>query len=579
MMKTKNILLLGLLFFLPFICSGQIVIQDKEKIAVVNESPQEKVFVHFNSSFLLAGEYLYYKIYVLDHQTLVPGDLSSVAYVELRGKDGEVIFRHKIALENGTGEGDFFISTNVLSGNYKLFGYTRWMLNGELNNFFQADVVIVNPYTRNNEGLLASVDKEGSAGMLKDTLKSTSTIANRPGNSKNLPTYGKRERVALNIDGMQEMDPKGNYSVSVRKLHNIQVPKMVVSEDISGKGKFFKIEPGKRFYLPELRGELFSGKLRDAKGNQQTSVENKKVALSIPGQNFIFKIARTNANGEFFFNVEKQNLAEEVILQVLNEEKGKFKIVIDPHPELQIADLDFGNFQLTRDMEDLLVEESIYNQIENGYFSIKPDTVKLPEQELPFYGKRILTYDLDDYTRFNTLKETFVEIVREITTSGDMLRIRGYNSLVDSRMPPLLIVDGVIIQDHSKFINFPARRIQSIGVLRDKYFYGPEVFQGIINVETVEKDFLEKNGKDFFKTHLMRPQPEKEYFQQKYSEGQRNERIPDFRRQLLWNPVFDPESRSIEFYTSDVEGEFEIVLEGFTSAGKGVTLKEKIEVK
>ena len=576
-MKTKNILFSGLLFLLPFICSAQIVLQDKEKIAIVNESPQEKVFVHFNTSFLLAGEYLYYKIYVLDHQTLVPGDLSSVAYVELRGKDGEVIFRHKIALENGTGEGDFFISTNVPSGNYKLFGYTRWMLNGELNTFFQADLVIVNPYTKNNEALLASVDEEGSAGTIKGPLKSTSTTANS--NSKNHPTYGKRERVALNLDGMQELDPKGNYSVSIRKLHNIQVPKMVVSEDISGKGKSFRIELGERFYLPELRGELFSGKLRSANGNQQTSVENKKVALSIPGQNFILKIARTNADGEFFFNVENQNLSEEVILQVLDEEKRKFEIVIDPHPELQIADLDYGNFQLTRDMEDLLVEESIYNQIENGYFSIKPDTLKLPEQELPFYGKRMLTYDLDDYTRFNTLKETFVEIVREITTSGDMLRIRGYNSLVDSRMPPLLIVDGVIIQDHSEIINFPARRIQSIGVLRDKYFYGPEVFHGIINVETIEKDFLEKTGKDFFKTNLMRPQPEKEYFQQRYSEGEKNKRIPDFRRQLLWNPVFDPEGRSIEFYTSDVEGEYEIVLEGFTSAGKGVTLKEKIEVK
>lgn len=577
-MKIKYILHLGLLFLLPFICSAQVVVQDKEMIAAVNESSREKVFVHFNTSFLLAGEYLYYKIYVLDQQTLTPSELSSVAYVTLRGKDGKEIFLHKVVLENATGEGDFFVTTNVPSGNYKLFGYTRWMLNGGVNNFFQADVVIVNPYTTDQKALLASLN-EGSAGTIKNISESTSTTTNRTIISKNLPVYGKRERVELTLDKRQELDPKGNYSVSVRKLLDIEVPKMVVSEDILGKEKSFSIEQGEKFFLPELRGEIFSGKLRGTDGSQPTAVVNKKIALSIPGQNFILKIARTNADGEFFFNVEKQNLEEEVILQVLGEEKGKFDIVLDPHPELQIADLDFGNFLLTPEMENLLVQESIYNQIENGYFSVKPDTLKLPEQQLPFYGERMLTYNLDDYTRFNTLKETFVEIVREITTSGNMLRIRGYNALADSEMPPLLVVDGVIIQDHSGFINFPARRIQKISVLRDKYFYGPEVFHGIINVETVENDFLEKSGGDFFTMNLLRPQPGKKYFQQKYTEERRNERIPDFRRQLLWNPAFEPESGSIEFYTSDVEGEYEIVLEGFTPAGKGVTLKKKIIVK
>ena len=577
MMKVKTILYLWILLLLPFVCSGQMVIEDRQLASAVNESPQEKVFIHFNTSFLLAGEYLCYKAYVLNSETLTPSQISSVAYIELQGESGETVFRHKVALENGAGEGDFFVSTDVPSGNYKLLGYTRWMLNGEKEELFQGDVVLVNSYSNDQEALLSSLDNEEYSA--ERTQSGASVQKKESVTSPELKTYGKREHVELNLNGMEDLDPNGNYSVSVKKVHDIVVPKIGFSKDISAEGKFFNVEPGEQFYLPELRGELFRGKLVAKDGNNLLSSADKKVALSIPGQNFILKISRTTENGEFFFNVENYNLAEEVILQVLGEEKANFEIVIDPPPKIDTSDLQFGDFQLTPEIEDLILQESVYNQIENAYFTIKPDTLKLPEQKLPFYGDRMSTYNLDDYTRFNTLQETFVEIVREITISGEMLKIRGYDPLVDSKMPPLLIVDGIIVQDHGQFIDFPARRIQSIGVLRDKYFYGPEVFHGIVNVETIEGDFQEKLETDFFTTTLLRPQPEKKYFRQTYNEGEIWENIPDFRRQLLWAPDFDPSTGSIEFYTSDVAGEYEIILQGFTSSGKGITLREKILVE
>lgn len=579
MKKIKNISYLWILFLLPLISVAQVKIEDSELINAVKESPQEKVFIHYNTSLLLAGEYLYYKIYTLNNKTLVPSQLSTIAYVELQGENGVTVFRHKIGLENSTGEGDFFISTNVPSGNYKLLGYTRWMLNDEKQEFFQGDVVVVNPYTNDQEALLASVEDDEPS-VIEDQATGSLDQNNNSDTSEETQNFGKRQRVELTLNGMQQLDPNGDYSVSVRKIKDLAVPEMAFSREVSD-SELWSINSEEGIFLPELRGELFTGRIAAKDESQGVSLANKRVALSIPDENFILKISRTNEKGEFYFNVEDYNLAEDVILQVLGEERGNFNFILETHPKMEVEGLNFEDFHLTQEMEDLILEESVYNQIENGYFSVKPDTIRLPEQKLSFYGERMINYNLDDYTRFNTLKETFVEIVRDITISGgEELRIRGINPVVGSRMPPLLIVDGIIVQEHARLINFPARRIQSIGVLRDKYFYGPEVFHGIINVETVEKDFQEKLGADYhFATSLLRPQPEKSYFKQTYSPEANSKRTPDFRRQLLWNPTFDPESGSIEFYTSDVPGQYEVILQGFTSSGKGVTLKENILVK
>lgn len=56
--------------------------------------------------------------------------------------------------------------------------------------------------------------------------------------------------------------------------------------------------------------------------------------------------------------------------------------------------------------------------------------------------------------------------------------------------------------------------------------------------------------------------------------------IPDCRYQLLWEPnirLREP-VRYFDFYTSQVPGRYEVVLEGFTSYGKPISLKAYFEV-
>jgi hypothetical protein len=85
-----------------------------------NQIPEEKVFMHYNTSIIFPGEYLYYNFHCLLDKQGTTSRLSKIGYVELVGADKQIIMRQKLALKNGRAQGDFFIPTDIPSGNYKL---------------------------------------------------------------------------------------------------------------------------------------------------------------------------------------------------------------------------------------------------------------------------------------------------------------------------------------------------------------------------------------------------------------------------------------------------------------------------
>ena len=105
---------------------------------------QEKLFVHTDKSFYIAGELMWFKIYDVDGSFNKPLDLSKVAYIELIGKDQKPVLQAKIALQEGTGSGSFFIPLSVNSGNYKLRAYTNWMKNFSPDFYFEKNIKIIN---------------------------------------------------------------------------------------------------------------------------------------------------------------------------------------------------------------------------------------------------------------------------------------------------------------------------------------------------------------------------------------------------------------------------------------------------
>jgi len=125
----RKLIVIFLVLTTLHVVKAQVALKTESEVTNFESLPTESVFIHFNSSVLLVGEYLYYKLYCLNTDKDQFSSLSKLGYVEMISQTGEVVFKHKIVLKDGLGYGDFFIPTTVNSGSFKLIGYTNWMRN------------------------------------------------------------------------------------------------------------------------------------------------------------------------------------------------------------------------------------------------------------------------------------------------------------------------------------------------------------------------------------------------------------------------------------------------------------------
>ncbi|MBS9463465.1 hypothetical protein KIM67_13690 [Flagellimonas sp. 389] len=562
--------------------------EDEKKI--FESTAPESIFVHYNSSFYMVGEYMYFKIYCLNPKTKRLSHISKMAYLELIDKSGERVFRQKIKLDNGIGQGDFFLPVGTPSGNYKLVAYTKWMGNWGQGLFSQEDIAIINPYSNNQKNFLES-DSIQSKIDSKTSKAPSFGLGENP--MKMAPTkkqFGKREAVTIKFEGKRsEKIPNGAYSISVRRYDPIFPNHKKTTFDHLALTKISTPIFEKNFILPELRGELITGKV--VTNNPDKPVGNLKVSFSIPGENYQLKIARTDASGQFYFNIGKPYRSEEAVIQILEEKVDGLTVEIENPPTLvDVNDLKFKSFKLNPDMNDLILKQSIQNQIENAYFKVKPDTIVSEGGQLNFYGKKAKTYLLDDYTRFPTVKETVLEILNNVwlmqTKDGAYsFNLRTLNGeFNNSEFTSLLLVDGLLVKDQDYFIkNFNSNLIERINIVRQYYRIGSQIFDGVIDIQTFDLNYQIPPNKDGLKALKLDRQTEiKDYFRQTYVDStiKQSKRIPDLRQQLLWLPNIDlDKDETITFFTSDVSGNFEISLEGFTETGQPVSLKETITVE
>ena len=578
----------GLLLFVHFAGVSQAVQEGQANF------PSEKIYVHVNSSLVFAGEYLLYSLYCLDNRDLGPSEISKIAYVELIGQDYNSVFKQKLRLTKGRSHADFFIPTSVPSGNYKLVAYTQWMRNFGWEHFFEQDITIINPYSGNQKVFLKA--EEDTLSVVQNTqeplhAQGNGFTGNRPLVKIDLEknTYEPREKVSFTLRTATDLEKECHISIAVRKVDTLPRANRISANSVSG-GKATKMESfpqkGGHFpHLPEIRGELLFGRVMDTKTN--VPVAEAVVSFSMPKHGALFKTALTDENGVFYFSVQEEYELDKAVLQVIGAEREDHRIAILGFQELTFGDMEFYNFGLSKKMEKQLLERSFHNQIENAFFSTKPDTIRSARFASPFFLKSGVSYDLDDYTRFATLKETVVEVIDHLWIARDafgnqVFKVRVNPPYAESDHKPLVLVDGIQVQQHEDLLDFNARQIKKIRLGRDRYVFGREVYEGAISIETTNDPYTPIADETWLKhTQLLRPQSKKNYFKQSYgTDGPNMKRIPDFRYQLLWSPegTFQ-KAREFSFYTSDILGDFEITVEGFTSDGTALSSKAVISVR
>ena len=113
----------------------------------------EKVYLHLDRSFYTAGEDIWFKAYLMDGRTHTPAILSDLVYVELIGPNNEIVSKKTLKTTTGSAAGDFKLSPESVAGIYTIRGYTNYMRNFDISNFYTKEIFVntANPTTTSTD--------------------------------------------------------------------------------------------------------------------------------------------------------------------------------------------------------------------------------------------------------------------------------------------------------------------------------------------------------------------------------------------------------------------------------------------
>lgn len=569
----KNILTLLFIFFCFFynFNAQNIPLANKKKFSS-KINLNETIYVHTNSSLFLTGEDIYYNIYCLSSKNKL-SQYSKVAYLDIINQEKEVVFSTKVSLDNGIGYGNYFIPNTFKSGNYKLVSYTNWMKNGQQKNYFQSNITIINTYSNQQSALLP---KSQTTKVRKHLLPKELTLKSDLLELKiGRDIFSKRDSVLLKFNS-KNSNAYGYYSISINKVDSLNYHETKNFVDMSFVNENYLNKP----FLPELRGELFKGKVNSDDIN--TAISDRHIYISTYGDLPTSQIVSTDKNGNFYFNLNSQLANRETIFQVADNMPKNISIKVFSKKENYHSLENYSSFYLTYKMKQRIINRSIHNQI-NNYYKINKVLEIKPKNS--FFNKPDNIFILDDYTRFPTIKETVLEVVKGLTLKKigkenySFRIVSKYNHNITYK--PIVFFDGILIDNHNDILKFPAKKIKSFRLYKGNYLIGSKFVSGILYIESIGDEFYKKNQIQLVdKLNLLRVEPKKKYIFPNHHNNTLNN-IPDFRHQLFWKPKIHLNKKELSFlfYTSDLIGRYKISLQGITINGERVSIIDYFNVE
>lgn len=439
--------------------------------------------------------------------------------------------------------------------------------------------------------------------------------------------YGKRQKVELSINTTEnDLPTKSNLSLSLYLIDSLQSaprsnilsylwlesdlkgeienPNYYFSEDADlkfctenllltqgwrrFKGEQQIQEPKLSSNIPELNGQIILARVsKKSNGDPAAGIT---VYLSVPGERALFFQSVSNLDGELLFNVPAFYGTNQLILQTNNLVDSQYRVEIMEQFVTEFAEKKRRPFVLNESLAGLLKLHSIQAQVGNAYYAEQQQKFSFPLESdtLAFYGKPTHRYNLDEYTRFITMEEVLREYVEGVrlrkTNEGYNLKLEnnGYQNYFETE--PTILFDGVPVFDVNKLIAMDPLKIKRIEVLNQQFFQNNMVMNGILNCNSYQGDLLgytlDPNALVVTYEGL---QIKREFYEPRYNDSSKsNNRLPDFRNQLIWNSDLATDelgNKKLSFYSSDIIGKYLVVLQGMGNKAAGVTAQFLFEVK
>ncbi|MBP5509155.1 MAG: hypothetical protein J6Y23_15165 [Prevotella sp.] len=114
--------------------------------------------------------------------------------------------------------------------------------------------------------------------------------------------------------------------------------------------------------------------------------------------------------------------------------------------------------------------------------------VLLDYDDNAFGTKPYLTYNLDEYRQFLTIREVLVEYVNCVSNRKNngvqQLYVLSENFQYTSSLPSLVLIDDMPVSNVERLLDYDARRIHYINIYNAQYTFGNGVYNGILSFVT-----------------------------------------------------------------------------------------------
>lgn len=523
---------------------------------------KDEVKVTTDRSIYAAGETILFKADYRNNNPLPDKAWSTILYVEFIKPDGSPILQKKFQLNEHTANGALLLPKDLYTGIYFIKVYTKWMRNFSVDFYAYKRISVVNT---NNNYLIENIEE--------CEVAPERALEN---NSKNIciktdkKTYKPRSEINLSIElKTDKYTNKATYSVSVVRKGSKKPETRITTQSKESDSSNFKLQ-----FLPEIDGLTISGTALNKQSNEPAP--SKVVFLTLMNDLPYSSTAITTVDGRFYFRIPHLEYNKDFLVMA-NEEDQDLAIILDNEFCQRKVKTCNAEFTMSDREKQLAYEIAVNAQITASYISTDTNIHTTPKkQNVQFYGTPNRIAHMGEYIDLPYIEEFIFELVPEFSVSHR----KGVSNIFTSTrntfspFPVLVMVDNIPVST-SEFLKIRTNKIDRLELVDDAYILGCLNFNGLINAISNNGDMggidLPANA-TFFNYELLT----KESSNQAVDISKT--RTPYRPNCLYWNPnlTFSGQNKqeNISFYSSDVAGEYQVIVESVQDGHKQFTISE-----
>lgn len=543
----------------------------------IGEEPfSEFLYVQSDRDIYIAGERLFFKVYLFNHNDVAEDKYSSIVYLVLKSGNQKRIIESKVWLDNNSGFGQIYIPDTLSSGFYELSAFTNWM-RGEFETLrFTKDIFIANRFDKDlvvNEDTIPNQKMKNINHSDKNSVFVGDSLSTLHLSLEGY-TYRPRSKVKLNaiFNSSSVDDTLADASVSVMELNSGIKYDCNTIEDAYN---LYRIKSNTKrqinYKIIETRGEIVSGKVINSLNEV---VGNKTVYLSTPDTIVNLQYAITDSSGSFYFMLSNYYSGKDLFVGLMNANTSEdLSIIVDQKYDCSSVYRPSGKYRIPtayiEKSQDIMTVNKSYEMEFARDISSGLNYFYCPM----LYSEPDYVANTSDFLFLNQLDIMLQEMLHGVKVN---MKKANAVSIIDPRLNlsydnPMIFLDGVPFFRIFDINMYGSDKIRRLEIINSTWVLDNLVIKGILSIFTHK--FEINNFKDS-KYQVVIPNgaflPRSVFISPNYSLEEKRDDIPDFRQLLYWNPTLKlrkNETKEIEFYTSDLCSDYIIKVEGFSSTG------------